>query len=421
MAAEGLAYLLAGLTGAATGYMNERTAQKKRQQEEVEAAANRRLKALQGAKTEADLIASGFRRKPDSESDYEFDPANLMPGETVPAAIRRMGTKTEPTYKIADLFERDQDGRLRLKPDASVPASFVEKEMGRDIDDPNSVLSGIVEQHYGTGATKGLKTPQIAQILSGMENRAFQKAQSESSAKAAEKRLGQTISAQDKRAKLSQDEINKRHAENKALQVASATKDEVKNVENLNAAIARMDQIVAEAPAFNPSGAEYLKLKTKASAASYDPIAMLSGKPSALKLSPEEQQRLAWYQGLSTDAITSIFEAGGKQLTPTEKSELGNLAITPADTADQILAKVGRLRAKLERSRGASQKVLDRFGSARQSPREESAQKLGVSKKNLEAIDKFPVPKQQKTVSAGGLTPEEQRELAELEKKFGGK
>jgi hypothetical protein len=376
MPAKGLAFLLSALAGGAKGYAEGREDKRKANLQEQEATQ----RALQNKIAMASRGIRGLT----PEGALEFESGVQQPGETAPQTLMRYERESKRPYgyKVTDLFDETPQGGYRAKAGAELPQGILE-EIIKPREAANPILSQLVEAEYGAGAASGVKPSQIATLAAGIEGR----------------------KAQAKRAEDYQKGVQGRHEENKAIAVAGQIKDEVKNLEMLDSSLRRMDEIVAQAPVFNPSGAEYRALKLKASASSFDPTRLL-GKGSKIvgDLTPQEQQRLSWYQGLSSDAIISMFEQGGKQLTPTEKVELGNLAITPDDTREQIAAKAERLRARLAKARGASQRVIEMFGGAaspdvakrvpetQPSAQAASAKKLGISPSQVQAINAAPRP-----------------------------
>jgi len=402
---SGITYLLAGLAGAGKGYVAGKKANEEFALKEEEATQ----KALQDKIANYSKGITGFDQatgQPTLAQGY------AQPGENYFSASQRQArdAKKPYGYKTGDLFDTSPDGSYVPKPGAELPEGIL-KQVITPQEKANPILMSMVDEEFGEGASKGVKPSQIATIVSSIEGRRGQN-----------ERFGAGQEGIDERQRKRMDQQEKQFDVTKNIQVAAQIKNEVKSIRSLDESLKRMDEVASQAKAFNPSGAEYQKLRLQAAASSYDPTRLFGGKSKIVgDLTPEEKQRLAWYSGLATDSIVSMFESGGKQLTPTEKVELGNLAITPNDSSDQIFAKVTRLRAKLQKARDSSQEVIDMFAGTGYSPaekkaplspvsprgnnrtKEESMKKFGMKPYEVDALKNAPdAPADQKTLDAGG-------------------
>lgn len=419
MSNQGLAYILSGLTGIAKGKIAADEIKAKRQADEADRLLKQKTIDLQNRNLEQQAEELGLRKRKGAGEEFTsglvFDESgkpSVNPNFLDPqgdvykllktrADLKRMESPTgsKPTITWGQIYAQQgkpvPQGLNAIDPvPDTVAQEFFKQASPSEMEDlsflannpevqklglnasqlraarKGGTLGAIVkeavkpratatpeqiaqyEAMFGKGTSVGL-TP--AQVMGGIsQNKALENTIRN------QERLGSQWNASERR-QAQQFDVNK------GLQIANATKKEVENIKGIDSSIDRLNQIASEAPSFKPSGIEYQALKRKAQISSYDPgrLSIFGGNPLLVKgLTPQEQQRLEWYQGLSTDSITEMFERGGKQLTPTEKMEISNLAITPNDTSEQIAAKIPRLRARLEKEREKNMAVIGQFSSA---------------------------------------------------------
>lgn len=248
-----------------------------------------------------------------------------------------------------------------LHPDVIIPSSAGANFKPAVSADPSQIRA--YESKFGPGTSRGL-TP--AQLMSGLATVGNQE------------RLGAQFDKSEKRRQ-------QEHDEDQALQRNKATtaprKEAIAKIDFLD----RLSGYAAQAATINPSWLDYQKLSAKAN------INSISGGRFS-QLTPEDSERLGFYNSLSQDAIRTLFETGGKALTANEERLSQKLSIQPGDTPAQILAKIQGIQnfakskimselAEIERlNPGSANDLIQRLGGAEK--------KLGAAKKGLEAAVK---------------------------------